>query len=67
LISDPDIQSYLNLFSDKNGDVKIGDFGLATSSLATIAATETPDGTLRVIKPDMTLDIGTRLYTAPVS
>lgn len=45
--------------------MKIGDFGLATSSLA--APSEMSEATPFKLAGDMTLDIGTRLYTAPVN
>ncbi|KIK54868.1 hypothetical protein GYMLUDRAFT_206162 [Collybiopsis luxurians FD-317 M1] len=53
-----------NIFIDGNGDCKVGDFGLATSSLA---AVDPSDVAPRVITPqaDMTLEVGTRLYIAP--
>ncbi|KAF9065023.1 kinase-like domain-containing protein [Rhodocollybia butyracea] len=53
-----------NIFIDGNGDCKVGDFGLATSSLA---AVDPSDVAPRVIFPDadMTLEVGTRLYIAP--
>ncbi|KAJ4467220.1 kinase-like domain-containing protein [Lentinula aciculospora] len=53
-----------NIFIDGNGDCKVGDFGLATSSLA---AVDPSDVAPRAIAPqaDMTLEVGTRLYIAP--
>ncbi|KAJ3727200.1 kinase-like domain-containing protein [Lentinula guzmanii] len=53
-----------NIFIDGNGDCKVGDFGLATSSLA---AVDPSDVSRRAIAPqaDMTLEVGTRLYIAP--
>ncbi|KAJ3758340.1 kinase-like domain-containing protein [Lentinula raphanica] len=53
-----------NIFIDGNGDCKVGDFGLATSSLA---AVDPSDVSPSVILPqaDMTLEVGTRLYIAP--
>ncbi|TFK64222.1 kinase-like protein [Pluteus cervinus] len=46
------------------GNCKVGDFGLATTSLA---AVESDDTSLRAIAPEaeMTLEVGTRLYIAP--
>ncbi|KAJ4467716.1 kinase-like domain-containing protein [Lentinula edodes] len=53
-----------NIFIDGNGDCKVGDFGLATSSLA---AVDPSDVAPRAVAPqaDMTLEVGTRLYIAP--
>ncbi|KAH9943970.1 hypothetical protein B0H21DRAFT_747282 [Amylocystis lapponica] len=52
-----------NIFIDGNGDCKVGDFGLATSSLA---AVDPSDLTQTIINDaEMTLDVGTRLYIAP--
>ncbi|KAJ3566582.1 hypothetical protein NP233_g6910 [Leucocoprinus birnbaumii] len=53
-----------NIFIDANGDCKVGDFGLATSSLA---AVDPSDVTRHSIYPeaDLTLEVGTRLYIAP--
>uniref|UniRef100_A0A0W0FQ29 non-specific serine/threonine protein kinase n=1 Tax=Moniliophthora roreri TaxID=221103 RepID=A0A0W0FQ29_MONRR len=53
-----------NIFIDGNGDCKVGDFGLATSSLA---AVDPSDVSRRAVIPngEMTLDVGTRLYIAP--
>ncbi|PFH46932.1 hypothetical protein AMATHDRAFT_7250 [Amanita thiersii Skay4041] len=53
-----------NIFIDAKGDCKVGDFGLATSSLA---AVDPSDVSPHVVTPDadMTLEVGTRLYIAP--
>ncbi|KIL60768.1 hypothetical protein M378DRAFT_906708 [Amanita muscaria Koide BX008] len=53
-----------NIFIDAKGDCKVGDFGLATSSLA---AVDPSDVSPRAVAPeaDMTLEVGTRLYIAP--
>ncbi|KAJ2913179.1 hypothetical protein MD484_g7237, partial [Candolleomyces efflorescens] len=53
-----------NIFIDAKGDCKVGDFGLATSSLA---AVDPSDVSLNVVSldGDMTLEVGTRLYIAP--
>ncbi|KXN81004.1 Serine/threonine-protein kinase gcn2 [Leucoagaricus sp. SymC.cos] len=53
-----------NIFIDANGDCKVGDFGLATSSLAAVDPSDVsrhPNYT----DADMTLEVGTRLYIAP--
>ncbi|KAG7440064.1 Serine/threonine-protein kinase [Guyanagaster necrorhizus] len=53
-----------NIFIDAKGDCKVGDFGLATSSLA---AVDPSDVSPRIAaqETDMTLEVGTRLYIAP--
>ena len=43
--------------------VSVGDFGLATSSLAAVDPSDV--STNLVLDADMTLDVGTRLYIAP--
>lgn len=52
-----------NIFIDGNGDCKVGDFGLATSSLAAVD----PNYIAPCFTPtdEMTLEVGTRLYIAP--
>ncbi|EJD34852.1 kinase-like protein [Auricularia subglabra TFB-10046 SS5] len=52
-----------NVFIDAKGDAKVGDFGLATSSIADVAPSDMPAGV--VTDPEMTKDVGTRLYVAP--
>ncbi|KAI0828484.1 Serine/threonine-protein kinase [Trametes gibbosa] len=51
-----------NIFIDGKGDCKVGDFGLATSSLA---AVDPSDARIVARHEDMTLDVGTALYIAP--
>ncbi|RDB27411.1 eIF-2-alpha kinase GCN2 [Hypsizygus marmoreus] len=51
-----------NIFIDAKGDCKVGDFGLATSSLA---AVDPSDVSPNMPTEDMTLEVGTRLYIAP--
>lgn len=52
-----------NIFIDGKGDCKVGDFGLATSSLAAVDPSDVAPGI--VGSDDMTLEVGTRLYIAP--
>ncbi|KAJ7596327.1 kinase-like domain-containing protein [Mycena floridula] len=55
-----------NIFIDGEGDVKVGDFGLATSSLAEVDPSDVaPSVSESLLRSDMTLDVGTRLYIAP--
>lgn len=49
---------------DSNGDCKVGDFGLATSSLAVVDPSDVAPMAVATFS-DMTLDVGTRLYIAP--
>ncbi|KAG2365174.1 kinase-like domain-containing protein [Suillus spraguei] len=53
-----------NIFIDVKGDCKVGDFGLATSSLA---AVDPSDLSPSVVHSDseLTLEVGTKLYIAP--
>lgn len=52
-----------NIFIDGKGDAKVGDFGLATSSLAAVDPSDVTQ--VNFNDADMTLDVGTRLYIAP--
>ncbi|OCH91731.1 Serine/threonine-protein kinase [Obba rivulosa] len=52
-----------NIFIDGKGDCKVGDFGLATSSLAAVDPSDVTQSAAN--DADMTLDVGTRLYIAP--
>ncbi|KAG8961816.1 hypothetical protein FRC03_004923 [Tulasnella sp. 419] len=56
-----------NIFIGGNGDVKIGDFGLATSSLAAIDPSDVTNPTLQQQQQsiEMTSGVGTALYSAP--
>ncbi|KAH7923751.1 Serine/threonine-protein kinase [Leucogyrophana mollusca] len=53
-----------NIFIDGRGDCKVGDFGLATSSLA---AVDPSDLSPHIVHSDsdLTLEVGTKLYIAP--
>ncbi|KAF8345771.1 kinase-like domain-containing protein [Amanita rubescens] len=54
-----------NIFIDAKGDCKVGDFGLATSSLAAVDPSDVSPYAV-VLDADMTLaEVGTRLYIAP--
>ncbi|KAF5376991.1 hypothetical protein D9615_007308 [Tricholomella constricta] len=52
-----------NIFIDAKGDCKVGDFGLATSSLAAVDPSDVSPKAIPT--EDMTLEVGTRLYIAP--
>ncbi|KAI0666498.1 Serine/threonine-protein kinase [Trametes maxima] len=52
-----------NVFIDGKGDCKVGDFGLATSSLAAVDPSDVAPQIAR--HEEMTLDVGTALYIAP--
>ncbi|KAJ1927841.1 eukaryotic translation initiation factor 2-alpha kinase, partial [Tieghemiomyces parasiticus] len=57
-----------NLFLDANGDVKIGDFGLATSNLAhadPVSRARPHHLDHRGLDDSLTADVGTALYVAP--
>ncbi|VDB92332.1 unnamed protein product [Peniophora sp. CBMAI 1063] len=54
-----------NIFIDNEGNCKVGDFGLATSSLSVIAEDPAPSPFNDSAMPDMTSEVGTRLYIAP--
>ncbi|KAL5519904.1 hypothetical protein ACEPAG_1564 [Sanghuangporus baumii] len=54
-----------NIFIDSNKNCKVGDFGLATSSLAAVDPSELSSPMPGNNFSDMTLDVGTRLYIAP--
>ncbi|KAA1478685.1 Serine/threonine-protein kinase [Dentipellis sp. KUC8613] len=53
-----------NIFIDGRGDCKVGDFGLATSSLAAVDPTDVSPSAA-TLEADLTLEVGTRLYIAP--
>ncbi|KAK2467467.1 hypothetical protein APHAL10511_000322 [Amanita phalloides] len=53
-----------NIFIDLKGDCKVGDFGLATSSLAAVDPSDVSPHAV-ALDADMTLEVGTRLYIAP--
>ncbi|KAL1916270.1 uncharacterized protein VTP21DRAFT_5887 [Calcarisporiella thermophila] len=56
-----------NIFLDANGDVKIGDFGLATSSQQLVEANLSRTLSFEKFSHDeaMTTDVGTTFYVAP--
>ncbi|TFK23737.1 other/PEK/GCN2 protein kinase [Coprinopsis marcescibilis] len=54
-----------NIFIDANGDCKVGDFGLATSSLAAVDPSDVQLKPHGMLDSEMTLEVGTRLYIAP--
>ncbi|KAI0066910.1 Serine/threonine-protein kinase [Artomyces pyxidatus] len=53
-----------NIFIDGKDDCKVGDFGLATSSLAAVDPSDVSPH-VALFDADMTLEVGTRLYIAP--
>ncbi|KDQ55313.1 hypothetical protein JAAARDRAFT_37347 [Jaapia argillacea MUCL 33604] len=53
-----------NIFIDGNGDCKVGDFGLATSSLAAVDPSDVSPHAVTT-DSDLTLEVGTMLYIAP--
>ncbi|KAJ7668466.1 kinase-like domain-containing protein [Mycena polygramma] len=53
-----------NIFIDAKGDCKVGDFGLATSNLSALEPIH-PHHPPVISDPEMTLEVGTRLYIAP--
>ncbi|OBZ78007.1 Serine/threonine-protein kinase gcn2 [Grifola frondosa] len=55
--------SSLGILHHGKGDCKVGDFGLATSSLAAVDPSDLTHGSTN--DAEMTLDVGTRLYIAP--
>jgi translation initiation factor 2-alpha kinase 4 len=63
----------LTVFADSKGDCKLGDFGLATSSLEPEQSEGQPKATTgqglltvpKLIGVELTLEVGTRLYIAP--
>ncbi|KAF8655998.1 hypothetical protein AX16_002818 [Volvariella volvacea WC 439] len=52
-----------NIFIDAKGDCKVGDFGLATSSLAAVDPSDKSPAV--TASEELTLEVGTRLYIAP--
>ncbi|KAG9057226.1 hypothetical protein FS842_008151 [Serendipita sp. 407] len=54
-----------NIFLSATGDCKIGDFGLATSSLAAVDPSDVENGRLTLSDGEMTSGVGTSLYVAP--
>ena len=50
--------------SDSEKNCKVGDFGLATSSLAAVDPSDVSPMSVNAFS-DFTLDVGTRLYIAP--
>ncbi|KDQ55382.1 hypothetical protein JAAARDRAFT_37399 [Jaapia argillacea MUCL 33604] len=53
-----------NIFIDGRGDCKVGDFGLATSSLAAVDPSDVSPHAVTA-DSDLTLEVGTMLYIAP--
>lgn len=54
-----------NIFLSASGDCKIGDFGLATSSLAAVDPSDVEAGRTVESSAEMTSGVGTSLYVAP--
>ncbi|KAJ7220218.1 kinase-like domain-containing protein [Mycena pura] len=53
-----------NIFIDAKGDCKVGDFGLATSNPSALEPIP-PSHVPHTSDPELTLEVGTRLYIAP--
>ena len=54
-----------NIFIDSNGDIRIGDFGLATFDTGTIREDYVDDGKGANVGVDHSRNIGTKLYCSP--